>query len=181
MFNGDGTSTYGGIQGARNKLLGKAGAVNAGSGHDTFAEIDVDDLQQLMSKLPQYAHKRAKWYCSQTAFQLIFQTLGMAAGGATMIETGGVRMTAFAGYPIVISQAMPTDTGSLNGEVMLMFGNLSLAGTLGDRRSIRAKTDDSRYLERDQIAVQGTERFDIVIHDLGDDTTTGPVVGLVGN
>ena len=39
LFNGDGTSTYGGIQGVLNKLSGKAGAMSATSGVDTFAEV----------------------------------------------------------------------------------------------------------------------------------------------
>ena len=32
----------------------------------------------------------------------------------------------------------------------------------------------------DQVGVRGTERFHIVAHDLGDGTTAGPLVGLVG-
>lgn len=42
------------------------------------------------------------------------------------------------------------------------------------------KLDESRYLEIDQVGILGTQRFDIVIHDAGTDTTAGPIVGLVG-
>jgi len=181
LFNGDGTSTYGGIEGVLNKLSGKAGAVTAAVGIDTFAEITATDLTTMTSTLPRYAHKGAKWYCSQTAYQLVFQSLAMAAGGTTAVETGSVRIESYHGYPIVITEKMPVSTGDLSGSIMLLFGDLSKAGTLGDRRDVRIKVDESRYLDYDQIAIQGTERFDINIHDVGDATNAGPVVGLVGN
>ena len=180
LFKGDGTSTYGGIQGVRSKLLGLAGAVDAASGHDTFAEIDASDLTTMMAALPQYAHANAKWYVSQTGYQLIFQALAQAVGGVTMLETGNVQLRSYSGYPIVISQKMPTSTGDLSDEVMLLFGDMSKAATLGDRRSITVKVDESRYLDYDQLAIQGTERFDIVVHDVGDAATVGCLVGLVG-
>jgi HK97 family phage major capsid protein len=72
-WTGDGTSTYGGITGVKTKLGGVigsgqfAGAVDGASGHDTFAEIDANDLANVMAKLPKYAETNAKWYCSQPA------------------------------------------------------------------------------------------------------------------
>jgi hypothetical protein len=32
--------------------------------------------------------------------------------------------------------------------------------------------------ERDQIAIKGVERIDIVVHDVGSTTEAGPIVGL---
>jgi HK97 family phage major capsid protein len=54
-WNGDGTSTYGGIRGVRTKIIDgthTASAIDAASGHDTFAEYDATDLVTIMSKLP---------------------------------------------------------------------------------------------------------------------------------
>ena len=34
--------------------------------------------------------------------------------------------------------------------------------------------------EYDQVGIKATERFDFVAHDLGDTSTAGPVVGLIG-
>jgi hypothetical protein len=32
----------------------------------------------------------------------------------------------------------------------------------------------------DEVAIRGTERFDIVVHDVGDNAgNTGPIVGLI--
>jgi HK97 family phage major capsid protein/HK97 family phage prohead protease len=184
-FNGDGTSTYGGMIGLRSKLIDgnhAAGAVDVATAtHDTFAKIDNDDLTKMMAALPRYALNGARWVCSQPAYALVFESLKLAGGGNTFsdIQAGGTPT--FLGYPITISQKMPTSTGSLDGVVMLAFGNFSLGSTIGDRRGVMVDTDTSRYFEYDQIAIRGTERFDIVWHDLGDGTTAGPVVGLVGS
>jgi HK97 family phage major capsid protein len=62
---------------------------------------------------------------------------------------------------------------------MMLLGDLSQASTLAERRGITiAQTE--RYADQDQLAWRGTERVEIVKHDLGDNTTAGPVVGLVG-
>ncbi len=181
-FTGDGTSTYGGIRGITNYLTtanGYGGVGNAASGHDTMAEIDATDLQTCMSKLPQYARKGAKWFCSSVAFDLIFGRLMANAGGNTIrdVEAGYTPM--YLGYPIVISQVLPTSTGTINGTPVLLFGNLNLTAAMGDRRGIRIRPSDQRYLEYDQLALLATQRFDIVNHDL-DSSTAGPMAALCG-
>ena len=106
-FNGDGTSTYGGIYGIRPKLIDgnhTVGAIDAASNHDTLPEIDGDDLDKIMAALPAYALPNAKWYCSQAANQQVFQSIARAAGGASVIETGGTIIRSYAGYPIIVNQ-----------------------------------------------------------------------------
>lgn len=180
-WNGDGTSTYGGITGVRTKILGKAGAVDGASGHDTFAEIDASDLANVMAKLPKYAERNAKWYCSQPAWALVFQRLIAASGGVTISElTGGKPVRRYLGYDVEIDQTLPTSTGDLSDVAMLFFGDLRLAATMGERRGIRIKTSDDRYFEYDQIGIQGTERVDINVHDVGDASAAGPIVALIG-
>lgn len=183
-WNGDGTSAYGGIQGIRTKIIDgthTAGAKSAASGHDTFAEIDATDLATLMAALPKYAERNAKWYCSQVAWNLVFQRL-VAAGGGNTIDTltGGKPRRQYLGYEVVIDQTLPTVTTSLQNVAMLFFGDLSLAARMGERRGITIKTSGERYFEYDQIGIQATERIDINAHDLGDNTNAGPLVALVG-
>lgn len=84
------------------------------------------------------------------------------------------------GHETVVSDAMPSSTGDLSDVGMLAFGNFSQAATMGLRRDISMKVDDSRYLEYDQIAVRAIERFDVIVHELGDNTDAGSVVVLVG-
>jgi predicted phage gp36 major capsid-like protein len=181
-FNGDGTATYGGIVGVVGKPIGAAGLVDATSGTDTFAEVSADDLARVMAALLLYAHKGAAWYCSQPAFQLMFQALAIAAGGATAMETGSLQIAKWSGYPIRISQKLETSTGALaNGTIMGILGDFSRAAMLGDRRGIRAQVLEERYAEFDQFGVRSTERYDINVHDVGDATTAGPIVALVSN
>jgi HK97 family phage major capsid protein len=187
FWNGDGTSTYGGIVGFRTKMvavLGSgqlAGAVDGATGHDTFAEIDASDLANVMAKLPKYAEPGAKWYASQPAWALVFQRLVAASGGVTMSEmVGGKPQRSYLGYPVMIDQTMPTATTDISDTVMIAFGDIGLSTTMGERRGITIKTSGERYFEYDQIAITATERVDINVHDVGDSTTAGPLVALVG-
>jgi HK97 family phage major capsid protein len=188
-WNGDGTSTYGGITGVRKKFADQvvagsstfAGAYDAASGHDTFAEIDANDLAGVMAKLPKYAESGAKWYCSQPAWAMVFQRLIAAAGGNSIGDlTGGKPTRSYLGYPVMIDQTLPTSLGDLSDVAMLFFGDLSKAVTMGERRGIMVKTSEERYFEYDQIAIQATERVDINVHDIGDTSTAGPIIGLIG-
>jgi HK97 family phage major capsid protein len=133
-----------------------------------------------MAALPAYALSNAKWYCSQPAFSLVFERLVAAGGGNTIDTMAGPAQYRYLGYPIVISQKMPTSTGDLSDVAMILFGDLRAACIMGDRRGFRFLTSNERYMEYDQIGLLGVERFDIVVHSLGDGTTAGPIVALVG-
>jgi hypothetical protein len=37
---------------------------------------------------------------------------------------------------------------------------------------------EHRYFETDQIGIKGTERVAINVHDIGNTTTAGPIVGF---
>lgn len=183
-FNGDGTSTYGGIYGIVPQF--EAGTTLAGyvdcatTGHDTFAEVDATDLTTLMGKLPQYARMGAKWYCSQVAYDLVFSRLALTAGGNTIQSVSGAFTPSFLGYPIEVSQVLLSAVTAQDNKVLLMFGNLGMAATLGDRREITIGLSDQKYWAEDQIGLKATERVDINVHSLGDTTNAGPVVALIG-
>lgn len=182
-FTGDGTSTYNGVLGLTKALESNASLIGnyaAASGHDTFAEIDAADLTGLMGILPQYAQPNAKFYCSQLCYSTVFQRLALTAGGNTIQSVSGAYQPSFMGYPIVVSQVLPASAGTINGTTMLLFGDLSAAATMGDRREFTfAQSSDYKFAE-DQIAVKATERIDINVHDYGDTTVAGPIVALIG-
>lgn len=181
-FLGDGTSTYGGIIGVNVKIIDgthTAGAVDcATAGHDTLVEVDNADLATLMGKVPQYALPNAKFYCSQVAKATVFDRLKAIAGGNTIQTLDGKPMDTHLGYPIVVSQVMPTAPG--NNEVFLLFGDLSKAAVLGERRGITISRSSEYKFAEDQIAYKATGRVDINVHDLGDTSTAGPIVALIG-
>lgn len=184
-INGDGTgATYHGIQGIHDKFgdgTSYAGGVNAASGVDTFAEVTATDLATAMAALPKYALTNAKFFCSQPAFSLVFERLAQAAGGLTKQAFGDATRPSYQGYPVVITQSMPTSTGDLSGQAMLLFGDMRSAVTLGVRREISIATSTERYFEFRQTGILGSERFDLNVHDIGDASTAGPVVALIGN
>lgn len=187
LFDGDGTSTYGGMTGMRVRMVDgdHAGSyVEAAAAGDNWSEIDDSDLTNVEAALPLYADAGAKWYCSKTAKVATFNRLIKAAGGVTGKEMAEGLGTLYDGYPIVMSAAMPTDdaAAALNALIMMIFANLRMSTTLGSRRGITIKVSDQRYLEYDQLGIQATERFCIVNHDVGGDTgVRGPAVGLLGN
>lgn len=183
-WNGDGTSNFGGIVGVKARFVAGlgtfVGAVDAGTGRDTFAEINADDLNNVIARLPKYAEPTARWYCSQQAWALVFQRLLAASGGNSIMDLNGKPARSYLGYPIVIDQSLPTTTGDLSDVPMLYFGDLSLAAKMGDRRGVRLKTLDQLYAAQGQIGIIADERFDIAVHDIGDTTTAGPLVALMG-
>ena len=183
-FNGSGSAADGGIVGVLVKALQASftkAKVAAASGHDTLAEIDADDLLKLMAALPRYAKKGSAWYCSPTAQELVFNAIKIAGGGNTRDTLAEGDRPMFLGYPIEVTDVMADDAAATyNAAVMVGFGNLRMAATLGNRRGIRVALSSERYWAEDQIGIKGTERFDINVHDLGSTTVKPPFAVLVG-
>jgi len=181
-FNGDGTSTYGGMRGLTTLAVDgnhTAGKYVSASGHVTFATLDQTDLTGLMGLLPQYALPNAKFYVSQTGFATCFERLIATAGGNRIDTLDGSIVYRYLGFPIVISQKLPLVTTSLANKAMMFFGDLTLAAAMGERRGVTIRRLDERFADSDQIGIMGTERFDINVHDMGDNTNAGPLVSLV--
>jgi HK97 family phage major capsid protein len=179
-WNGDGSAAYHNILGARTKIVDplgsgqKAGAVDAAAGHDTFAEIDATDLSKVMAACPIFALPTAKWYVSQVGKTLVFDRLTQAGGGNTKADLGGRAVDAYQGYPIVISNRLPMVQTDISDTAMLFFGDLAMACMFGDRRGVLVAGSEHVYFTTDELAIRGTERFDINVHGLGDIVSTGP-------
>lgn len=197
-FNGDGTSTYGGIFGVRQRLSelngvdDGGGLVIAGTANaDTYPEVTQADIGKLMGSTPMYPGAREKFYCSKPFFGQVFQRLAVSPGatsGTVNVSGGGssvaeMQSTAirfmYLGVPVEIVQVMPKTAAA--SQICCLFGDLSLSSTFGDRRQIIMTTSDSALnaFEQDETCFKWTERFDIVNHDLGDASSAGPVVGLI--
>jgi HK97 family phage major capsid protein len=177
LFSGDGTSTYGGIVGLKNAFVTNTAGVSTASGHTTFDTLTVTDLAMTMGLLPQYALPGAKWFCSQSFFQTVFQRLGAAGGGNVPATLAAGMPYQYLGKPIVISQKL-SNQGTVTGTIVAYYGDMSKAVLMGDRRQVTVKRSTERFFDQDQIGVMGTERIDIVAHDVGTTTVTGPLVAL---
>lgn len=188
-FIGDGTSTYGGITGVSTALKAAAGTpttTSAGGvivGNDKdLADLTLGNFNAVVGKCPSYARMGAKWFCSPFVFDAVMARLAYAAGGNTVGNILGGSGMSFLGYPVELVEVMPsTDATS---QIVALFGSLDKAAKLGDRRQTTLAFSDSAVVggesvfEKDQIAVRGTERIDIVVHDVGGTSAAGAIVGL---
>ena len=189
-FIGDGTSTYGRVVGVSTALLNLSATraniagLYVGTGN-LFSELVLADFNGVKAKLPQYAKMRgAKWYCSQAFYYGVMEKLAVAAGGVTEqgIAGGGGGLR-FLGDPVEITQAMPTVDAS--DQVAALYGNLPSAARLGDRRQTTIALSEHSRFANDEIEIRGTQRLDIVAHDVGNAHATaasrvpGPIVGLL--
>ena len=178
-FNGDGTSTYGGMRGTTviavdsSHTFGKFQTSSA-----TLSSLVLKDLTSTMGLLPQYAITNAKWYMSQQMFYTVVANLLASAGGNRLdILSQGIEKRLL-GFPVVIAQKLPISAPG-SGLVQFHFGDLTKAAMMGERRGVTIKRSDHRYFENDQIGLLGTERFDVNCHDLGSATAAGPLVSAV--
>lgn len=191
-FTGNGTSTYAGIQGCTSALDDTDGAGTDSLGKviqttgNTWGAMVLADFNKVVGQLPQFADTpNTCWVCHKTFYAQIMQKLEAAAGGNSINEIAmGDRRPRplFLGYPVEFSQVMPSVTATSG--VMVLLGDFSLGAVFGDRAqtsiafSEHASVNSESVFERNQIAIRGTERFDVVVHGCGTASLTGPIVGL---
>ncbi|MDK1104218.1 MAG: phage major capsid protein, partial [Actinomycetota bacterium] len=186
LFNGDGTSSFGGIVGIRTLMIdgNHNGSFNEAAGDDDqWPEYIDTDLIGMMGETPFQGDEfdDEKWYCSKIAAYQTFGRLLRAAGGVQLAALAGAIPLFYGGAPVVISQKMPKVTTALNQVVVFIYGNMRQAVTFADRRGITVALDTSVKFISDQIAIKASERFDIKVHSIGDGTNAGPLFGLRGN
>jgi len=189
-FAGDGSATYGGMVGVR-QALSDVNGVNDGGGlvlvsaaGGNYLDPTLAELNKLISICPSYARRGAVWCCSPLVYDQVIARLAQAAGGNTVRDIiDGVPTEKALGYPVVMAEAMPSTEAV--SQICILFGNFAQAADFGDRRRTTIAQSDSAVVgsksvfERDEIAVRGTIRFDINVHDVGTATVPGPVVGLI--
>jgi HK97 family phage major capsid protein len=178
LFLGDGTSTYGGIVGLKSAVA--AGSkVTAATGNTSFATLDLEDFMQMVGKLPEYAVAGARWYISRQGWANSMLRLAEAAGGNTVAQVAQGAPLQFLGFPVTISQVMnSTLTAQVSTDGLAYLGDLQMAASMGTRRGVSIAVDASRYFEFDQLAIKGTERFDLNVHEKGTASEAGPVIML---
>lgn len=190
-FLGDGTSTYGNIVGVATKLQDVDGSGTDSAGLVTgagnaYSELTIANFNSVIGKLPQYADSpNACWLTHRSFYYSVMRPLEEAAGGTSASEMSqGDRRPRplFRGYPVEFSQVMPN--AEANSQVCALLGDFSMGAKFGDRGvdsvefSEHATVNGESVWERDEISVRGRERIDITVHDVGDASTPGPIVGL---
>jgi len=202
-FNGDGTSTYGGIVGLAKALAlafpsGGPGIIvgTTGSGGN-WASYTLADFNATQGALPQYARRMAvpKWYMSQQFYYSVPVKLAAAAGGNRIdtIQAGASTVPMFLGSPVEFIQVMPT--AAAISQIQAYYGSLELSSTFGNRRTPTIALSDQIGFQADQMAIRCISRLDINNHDVGGNNAAtlaqnpaydqtgatyyaGPIVGL---
>lgn len=177
-FNGDGTSTYGGVLGLKNAL--NASAIHdALSGNVGASTLDLADFEAVLGKYPQYPGASPRWFMHSAVYYASAFALMNAAGGNTNVTlANGVQMPMFLGYPVTFVQVMPATTGTSASTILAYFGDLRLGAAYGVRRSVRTEVSLDRYFENDLIGIKTTERVAINIHERGETIRTRPILAL---
>lgn len=188
LFNGDGTSTFGGIVGIRTRLSTINGVDDGGglvlASGNAYNEITLADFQNVIARLPDYAETTAQWIVHRSFFYSVMQRVLLAAGGTTPADiVGGNTGTSFLGYPVLFSNVMPSTAA--NSQICALLGDGSLSTSIGDRRAAtitvayEGTLGGVNLLDTDQVGIRAIQRLDINNHDVGSSTEAGPVVGLI--
>jgi len=174
-FNGDGTSTYGGVTGLVS-ALNAAAVQDAASGNVSAATLDLTDFEATMALLPMYDGATPRWFCHSAFYYNSMLRLSAAAGGNTITDIANGGMPMFLGYPVTFVQVMPSAPGV--STIGCYFGDLRLTATIGTRRATNTAVTTERYFEFDLIGIRSTERVAINVHERGADVRTRPMVAL---
>ena len=187
-FVGTGTSTYGGITGITTALTNLSGTIANIAGltvatGNLFSEFTMSDFTNVKNLLPEYAHAGAKWYMNRRTWGQTAERLALALGGVSAAEVAGSLGQRFLGYPVEFVEVLPS--ADVNSQVAVLFGDMKLAASLGDRAMLSVKQDTSLGFREDIIHIKQTQYLDVAIHDVGNASATaslrqaGPLVGII--
>jgi len=180
-FLGGGLPNDGNILGVVPSIAGTAGNITAAAGQTTLNALTDDVFNSAVGALPRFPGMSPKWFCHSSVWANAMQRIALAAGGnaTTNYETG--MGASFLGYPVVFTQVLPSGTGTtdLADETVIVFGDLSMSSTMGDKAGLTMSTSvEGKYFDSDSIGIKARERFDIKNHDCGTVTEAGAVVAI---
>lgn len=176
-FNGDGTSTYGGITGLKNALHANA-TYDAASGNVGASSLDLADFEGCAGLLPQYDGMQPVWFVHSRVWHASMLRLMNATGGTTGSDIASGQRREFLGYPVQFVQVLPSTPGDSASTILAYLGDLRLAATVGNRRAARTQVSLDRYFESDMIGIKMTERIAVNVHERGDTDNNRPIVAL---
>ena len=173
-FLGDGTSEFGGITGIANAL--NAGSIEIATGITALANLVIGTFENIVGKLPMFPGIQPAWYVHKAVYHATMGRLQVAAGGNSVSDLGSGPVMQFLGYPVRFIQTLP-NAAAANRKIAY-FGDLAMASTMGNRRGVTLRADESVYFKEDALALRVTERFDINVHERGTASEAGPLLAL---
>jgi HK97 family phage major capsid protein len=176
LILGDGSSSFGSVTGLISGM-GAGGTVDMASTKTAFSDITLANLNSLVGTMPDkyYGSAEPAWLISRVAWASNVQSLVYAAGGNTLGDLASGAAPQLFGFPVYISDQMPASAVST---FAAFFGNFNDGVVIGDRENVEISVSEEAYWANDITAVKGTTRYDINVHDAGDGSSAGAVVGL---
>lgn len=183
-FNGDATSTYGGVVGILTRLAETANAncLITATGHTTVPALTNADFLKVTGSSPNYLGADWRWYLHKQVWSQSMAALQLAGGGNRVDEIAAGGKMAFLGYPVEFVNVMPK--APTTGQLAIVFADLKMSVKVGDRRgrTLQAGYENDDFT-RQLMTLLGTQRVDINVHTvidpLGDaNAPAGPILGL---
>jgi len=184
-FNGDGTSTYGGIVGLSTVLSNATYQISDGAA-TAMSGVLLSEVSAALAKLPGWAAQRnnIKFYCNKSVYHAVFERLmfqtGSSPTGASANEIAkGIAGPSFLGYPVEFTQVLSAAPSGA-GATFAYVGDMQQGVYFGDRRSTAIAFSDSALnaFEQDERVVRGSERFDIVCANCGSASAAGAMIKM---
>ena len=126
----------------------------------SVAALALTDLTAACVAAGQEKGPSHKWYMSPTLWNGQVRDLLNAAGGNMDSNlAAGVSRSLF-GYPVELVNALP-GAGAGTGDLIAVFGDLSVSHYFGDRRNLNFKVLDQLFAVNDQVGIICTQRIDI--------------------
>jgi len=134
--------------------------VNTSGTVASVGALALTDLTAVVVGAGQERGLNHKWYMSPTLWNGQVRDLLNAAGGNMDSNlASGVSPTLF-GYPVELVNAMP-GAAAVSGDLLCVFGDLSVSHYFGDRRNLNFKVLDQLFAVNDQVGIICTQRIDI--------------------
>ena len=127
----------------------------------SVSDLALTDLTAAVVAAGQERGLNHQWYFSPTLWNGPIRDLLNAAGGNAISEmTGGVSPSLF-GYKVNLVNAMAGAGASTTGDLLAVFGDLSVSHYFGDRRSLNFNVLRELYAVNDQVGIVCTQRVDL--------------------
>lgn len=176
---GDGTSTYGRINGIipqfGTSATADARSVTGGTTSDAHTKAN---LLSVRAKLSDEHRDGAIWLCSAAMKSFIIENIASQSGGMSLGEFAGKPYDTLWGDPIVTTNVMNSNDNTGGDVIDLLYLNPRNAGLMGDRKTLEIDANTNAYWTSDQIGIRGISRFDFNWFNLGSTTVAGAVVAL---
>ena len=162
------------IEEDKNLFNGVAGGINASGikGDANVADTNVASVAALaltdftacaVSVGNPIVGARNEWYINSTLYNGPVRDLLNAAPGNVAGEYALGSRPTLLGAPVNFVNVLPGASASASGDLLAVYGDLSMGCYFGDRRALNFKTLNELYAETDQVGVVCTERIDIKV------------------